>query len=96
MFLIRILVHSDSASRSASRFNPLNQVYVFNNKTFQKYYRPTDGFNPLNQVYVFNIKNNSRKYLWKWATGFNPLNQVYVFNYLDNQKYTMEFLPDGF
>ena len=37
------------------RFNPLNQVYVFNNYDLFKYYRSRKlRFNPLNQVYVFN------------------------------------------
>ena len=39
-----------------SRFNPLNQVYVFNedpsNTELLSYWH--ESFNPLNQVYVFN------------------------------------------
>ena len=36
-------------------FNPLNQVYVFNEQIiFIKFIRFMTGFNPLNQVYVFN------------------------------------------
>ena len=64
-----------------SRFNPLNQVYVFNTlEVYQKFQKAVDCFNPLNQVYVFNeevlyIPEDSL-----WTTGFNPLNQVYVFN----------------
>ena len=39
-------------------FNPLNQVYVFNQKLYKKCSFMMDGrrFNPLNQVYVFNDK----------------------------------------
>ena len=38
-----------------SRFNPLNQVYVFNSETRQEIQKSgRNGFNPLNQVYVFN------------------------------------------
>ena len=38
-------------------FNPLNQVYVFNNiGDIIKLNDGNIGFNPLNQVYVFNSK----------------------------------------
>ncbi len=36
------------------RFNPLNQVYVFNTTCSAVFIEDEDGFNPLNQVYVFN------------------------------------------
>ena len=47
------------------RFNPLNQVYVFNTTCSAVFIEDEDGFNPLNQVYVFNspagLKWNSRR-----------------------------------
>ena len=36
-------------------FNPLNQVYVFNDDELSWIYAVSSGFNPLNQVYVFNL-----------------------------------------
>ena len=39
-------------------FNPLNQVYVFNEVVAEGgVVSSDDGFNPLNQVYVFNLEN---------------------------------------
>ena len=40
-------------------FNPLNQVYVFNEMIIKDkvYLKKNDSFNPLNQVYVFNCFN---------------------------------------
>ena len=62
-------------------FNPLNQVYVFNEVIayINKIIYANKSFNPLNQVYVFNekIEKIERK---KSRESFNPLNQVYVFN----------------
>ena len=38
------------------RFNPLNQVYVFNlEKLIAEFEKEAESFNPLNQVYVFNF-----------------------------------------
>ena len=43
---------------SKVRFNPLNQVYVFNTYLIGvEFNRSKTSFNPLNQVYVFNCKN---------------------------------------
>ena len=38
-------------------FNPLNQVYVFNewDSLCDEFYMDIGRFNPLNQVYVFNV-----------------------------------------
>ena len=36
-------------------FNPLNQVYVFNEECITDFRKAYKGFNPLNQVYVFNV-----------------------------------------
>ena len=51
--------------RASNRFNPLNQVYVFNEQwTKDAMITSSLGFNPLNQVYVFNMMSmtfNSRR-----------------------------------
>ena len=60
-------------------FNPLIQVYVFNNKMSKEVSKKLWGFNPLIQVYVFN-EDDIYKYLSDYSLCFNPLIQVYVFN----------------
>ena len=56
MFLIRNERQTDR--QMGYGFNPLNQVYVFNNLTQKEEDSADDieGFNPLNQVYVFNLR----------------------------------------
>ena len=63
------------------RFNPLNQVYVFNYEKLRFYTLQQSflRFNPLNQVYVFNDISKA-KFCTYLYIRFNPLNQVYVFN----------------
>ena len=62
MFLIRQIGKWDMII-AFPRFNPLNQVYVFNNygKRNQGHCKQA-GFNPLNQVYVFNCLFGRSKY----------------------------------
>ena len=64
--------------------NPLNQVYVFNQKHGGYYGLRGNGLNPLNQVYVF----NPTFFLGCIMNYFslNPLNQVYVFNKTAKKK----------
>ena len=69
----------DEKSNEAG-FNPLIQVYVFNQR-FDKLYPHLRSvcFNPLIQVYVFNFSRDIL-YCQEINSCFNPLIQVYVFN----------------
>ena len=49
-----------------TRFNPLNQVYVFNPDGLKQNSRPLyRRFNPLNQVYVFNCYTDGTKKIYE-------------------------------
>ena len=80
MFLIALNADK-TLSITGNCFNPLNQVYVFNNAVLFPLilFIPMESFNPLNQVYVFNYVLSSKTSQLPYD-GFNPLNQVYVFN----------------
>ena len=57
MFLI-CLNCLDKVNSEDTSFNPLNQVYVFNQLVNTRRINMSEnGFNPLNQVYVFNENN---------------------------------------
>ena len=57
MFLIFEKNFMQKQTALEKRFNPLNQVYVFNNRKDSRYPCMSwlYSFNPLNQVYVFNL-----------------------------------------
>ena len=78
-------------------FNPLNQVYVFNDRGIITLRKSDFRFNPLNQVYVFNYEKLCIYTLQQSFLRFNPLNQVYVFNpfmmYVAIWKYYFSFNP---
>ena len=79
MFLI--LLQAVKIAGSDEGFNPLIQVYVFNQENkYQISALDAQSFNPLIQVYVFNTLSFSHV-LARFMKSFNPLIQVYAFNY---------------
>ena len=66
MFLIASVNDAATKAQTRYRFNPLNQVYVFNWHEMCKSFNAwKQSFNPLNQVYVFNVAEKSRRKLDK-------------------------------
>ena len=84
MLLIQFFIWN--LSKVKKSFNPLIQVYAFNNerKKRQEEMLAENSFNPLIQVYAFNWWKWIRIWDSKWC--FNPLIQVYAFNNVSRRK----------
>ena len=61
MFLMNGEGLKNLSYRDSVGFNPLNQVYVFNENDYVLDCYYWESFNPLNQVYVFNLSSKNEE-----------------------------------